>query len=46
MWAGLELLLEIKSIGSPLGLDMGTKEQEETQDGWFEQLDGGGHLLR
>lgn len=43
----LELLLEVKSMGSPIGIDMRTEEQEEIKDGClFEQLGGGGHLLR
>ena len=46
MWTYLESLREVKSIGSPIGLDMGTKEWAEIKDGWFEQLDGGSHLLR
>ena len=41
MWADLEYLWEVKSIGSSMGLDTRTKEQEEIQDGWSEQLNGG-----
>lgn len=44
--AGLESLWEVKSMGSPIWLHMRTKEQEEVKDSWFEQVGGGGHLLR
>lgn len=33
-------------MGYPIGVNMEIKEWEGIKDGWFEQLDGGGHLLR